>query len=434
MSTTSVSSIQPNLRFGTSFLDTKYRERGVNGEVLMDKRTGEIAFKRVSDGSIIYFDRENLKLDDYITQISALKNTKVDYEYPSKNNMEDISDTFFMTTLIDLQNFTTQENGEYSEGNIFTNDLVGLNDSDGEFTFSQEMNGIFLNLMARPRDLRVIDFCSAIYNELHKDSKDDYIVSLKSQDGFEESDAKVEYIVTVCDMNYQKTQYTKTAYVRLNQFNLSLFNDINIKRNNCKYATIKIKSVCLHKLTNEVFEYIENTPDVKETYSSLLDDSVNGKHVIALTHLYVGSFITNDVYLKLPTDYDNPYNRILSFIQLPAFESALDTISKVSYRDGVYINPAEPSKEITRGISLWVERFRNVYAKGETEKLEGSITDIDEIENLFGRVETIDGNLTEDSTDLKGFFVGLKNKSGDFIQRTQITKYTDETLRAGLQW
>ena len=50
MASTTVSSIQPNLRFGTSFLDSsKYRDRAVNGETLMDKRTGEVVFKRKED-------------------------------------------------------------------------------------------------------------------------------------------------------------------------------------------------------------------------------------------------------------------------------------------------------------------------------------------------------------------------------------------------
>ena len=82
--TTTVSSIQPNLRFGTSFLDSsEYRDRAANGEALMDKRTGEVVLKRKSDGSFIYFDRENLRLDDYIGNIRAITRSNVRFQYPT---------------------------------------------------------------------------------------------------------------------------------------------------------------------------------------------------------------------------------------------------------------------------------------------------------------------------------------------------------------
>ena len=111
MANTSVSSIQPNLRFGTSFLDTKYRERGVNGESLMDKRTGEVAYKRVSDGSLIYFDREKLKLDDYISNLRALMKSNVRFSYPTEYNTKDMDSEYFSTFLLVLGWYAKFKNG-----------------------------------------------------------------------------------------------------------------------------------------------------------------------------------------------------------------------------------------------------------------------------------------------------------------------------------
>ena len=52
------------------------------------------------------------------------------------------------------------------------------------------------------------------------------------------------------------------------------------------------------------------------------------------------------------------------------------------------------------------------------------------LKDLFGKVETIDGRLTKDSTDLSGFFVGLKNASGNFSDTEELTNYTiDSTLK-----
>ena len=98
MASTTVSSIQPNLRFGTSFLDSsKYRDRAVNGETLMDKRTGEVVFKRKEDGSLLYFDREKLKLDDYISNLRALMKSNVRFSYPTEYNTKDMDSEYFST-------------------------------------------------------------------------------------------------------------------------------------------------------------------------------------------------------------------------------------------------------------------------------------------------------------------------------------------------
>lgn len=433
MANTSVSSIQPNLRFGTSFLDTKYRERGVNGESLMDKRTGEVAYKRVSDGSLIYFDREKLKLDDYIAQLSALKNDYPKFKYPASYNCKDVENTFFMTTMIDLQDFIQNSSEiEYGAGGIYSNNLLEKN---GSFTFSQEMNGIYLNLMARPRDLALIDFCAGIYNQIVKnyDGEDETLLSEKKlfdEKGYEESNAKVQYLITSYDQNGGVTTFLKNGYVRLNQFSLSVFDELNITRENSKYCTIKIMNVSLHKM-KLALDYVVKDENALKVYKSLIDDDKMNERIIALTHLYIGSFVTKDNYTILPTDYNNPYNRIINFIQLPAYESALKTIAKVGFSGAVYVNPSEPGEEIVNGITLWIERFRNVYAKGITEDIEDAETSMKDLEDLFGRVETIDGRLTKDSTDLSGFFVGLKNASGNFSDTEELTNYT---INSTLKW
>ena len=188
-------------------------------------------------------------------------------------------------------------------------------------------------------------------------------------------------------------------------------------------------NVSLHKM-KLALDYVVKDENALKVYKSLIDDDKMNERIIALTHLYIGSFVTKDNYTILPTDYNNPYNRIINFIQLPAYESALKTIAKVGFSGAVYVNPSEPGEEIVNGITLWIERFRNVYAKGITEDIEDAETSMKDLEDLFGRVETIDGRLTKDSTDLSGFFVGLKNASGNFSDTEELTNYTiDSTLK-----
>ena len=58
----------PNMRFGTSFLSLDKHEHGVEDEVLMDKRTGQVVYKRDTDGKLIYYAQENFHLNNYIRQ------------------------------------------------------------------------------------------------------------------------------------------------------------------------------------------------------------------------------------------------------------------------------------------------------------------------------------------------------------------------------
>ena len=63
-----VESLVPNSRFGTTFLDTKYRDRAIDDEVMIDKLTGEILYRR-KDGIYLWNERERIHVYEHFTQI-----------------------------------------------------------------------------------------------------------------------------------------------------------------------------------------------------------------------------------------------------------------------------------------------------------------------------------------------------------------------------
>ena len=426
MASTTVSSIQPNLRFGTSFLDSsKYRDRAVNGETLMDKRTGEVVFKRKEDGSLLYFDREKLKLDDYISNLRALMRSNVRFSYPTEYNTQDMDSEYFSTFLLDTQNFIPNvEDGKYSDGVVFRNELTvpsyvnEITNSDGSktlnldegFTISKKMNGIFFKLFARPRDLPLIEFCSNVYDKYFKSYTGTDETYLKEKEKFatsndyeyDKSNATITFSLHAENPSGSNVDKLFTVYVKLNEWSLILFKEngipLDFDKDEYQSVTITIQSICLEKMKfcPEILSKEE-----MDIYNKLLDDSSldsdADKSKISITHGYVSYFFTKDNYMKIP---DRRNTELLNCIGLRAFNDSMRVIGNISSAEGIHVSASVPDEQTKVGLSVWAEKIRNVYNKGETENLPEHITDIESLEKLFGAIETINGSLSiEDAAE-----------------------------------
>ena len=100
-----VSSRTPNLRFGASFLNTKYRDRAVGDEALMDKSTGEIALKRKSDGQFIYFNREEINIENWLLYMRSVYESNLRTVRPTEENCIEYDKTYLIGTQFDLEEF-----------------------------------------------------------------------------------------------------------------------------------------------------------------------------------------------------------------------------------------------------------------------------------------------------------------------------------------
>ena len=62
----------PNIRFGSGYLDTKYRNKAMKYEVMHDRVTGEQLFRRGSDGKFISFYQNFKYIHDMALELSIL--------------------------------------------------------------------------------------------------------------------------------------------------------------------------------------------------------------------------------------------------------------------------------------------------------------------------------------------------------------------------
>jgi hypothetical protein len=151
--------VQPDTRFATTFLSTKYRDHAVPGEALMDKTSGELFMKRPIDGKIISFTQDKKLLDELVLDLKVLltNNSQFTYNADSKNG-------FCVSTNYD----STTINNEVLL-NLMTDDIVTGDEEDlNKLTFkvSKDSNGFFCCPATRAVDKPVIEFLANQYNTM----------------------------------------------------------------------------------------------------------------------------------------------------------------------------------------------------------------------------------------------------------------------------
>ena len=120
---------EPDTRFATSMLSTKYRKHAVPGEVLMDKTSGEIFIKRPSDEKIVsFFQNKQLYYDLLMELRMNLVNNSNVIKTPLNSN-EYTGESFLYSVNFDLANLynnyrTIRENAFFEPLNEFAEKIV----------------------------------------------------------------------------------------------------------------------------------------------------------------------------------------------------------------------------------------------------------------------------------------------------------------------
>lgn len=372
----------PNMRFGTSFLGFDKHKRAVNDEVLMDKRTGQLVYKRDTDGKLIYYAQENFHLNNYIRQLKSLMaRNKKDYIRPIPKNCEFCDDTFFVSYNIETIDFFFHE--ESTERRLIDGGVL-LNPYPQEHSFTQETNGFFINLVGRPRDRAMTSFLTGVYDKYYKnyDGEDQTILDIKAMyDDYPTyfmSQAVVNYTVTyyTTDDNVY-AQQTSDAFVRVNEVSFVPFVYAGIyPRSAVEYATIRINSISVPKLASAMNLLKEGT---EEKLAEALLDNEDVSFISCNISIFM---TTTDKNFTMPTD-KNTIPMLL--MQWEEFETELVNAKETgSY--GVMVSVDEPDITDWEDLSMWMEPIRKVYTSGETDPT-GAEHTMDELEKIFGMIE-----------------------------------------------
>lgn len=401
MADNSVSSKQPNLRFGTSFLNTKYRNRAAEDEVLMDKSTGEIAFVRPGTKDFMYFTRENFQLENWLVYIHSIYESIRTEKYPTVLNCSEFKNTYLLGTQFDLEAFTYNTDSTGSEITNFADGAIIGNNSNTEYNISNEETGMFVELHARPRDVVLINMISKIsdtYFENYSGSNAAYIEEKNRINGdstYKGSSAEIHYTIRMYKGTTVSSISNKSGFCNINQPCYIPFNTAIPSRSDYQRVTLSIDYIGLPKL-----KFFAN-PLSKTSNEQALIDIVDDVSAIKLNSLDVFTFTTMSDSIYTMPNKDNAL--MLTLLNMNEFENAMSRISKLSKSDGIICSVKSPTDDEWSRISLWAELIRNVYIKGDTEDT-GADSSFNDMDAFFGKADEISGPFVLNSSD-NGYLV-----------------------------
>lgn len=366
--------VRPDSRFATSFLSTKYRDHAVNGEALMDKTSGELFFKRESDGKIVSFYQNKKLISDLVIELRILLANNQSFEYPY-----DDGSAFFVSSNYDLIAINNESLYDLTTDDVFINN--GPEDINKlSFKISGRCNGFFCRNSTRDVDKAIIEFLTNQYDYRLKNyngndseflaEKNKYNTNIK----WENSNAILTYdiIVTKNGVNYE--YLNNIEYINTNEDNCILFdNTIFTTHGYYDYATVIIKSITYDKIHFMINHKDSFDTDFIEAYNKL----IHSDNRIEVAEFNVNHFIdnANDIIIL-------GNESIISFVDIENINRYMSKMSKLTNASSVITTISEPSDSVWLANTLWAERIRDVDVGGVITDT-GSRSLFSEIEEFY---------------------------------------------------
>jgi hypothetical protein len=404
MASNTVNVYTPNMRFGASFLDYLHHEDmcAVNDEIMLDKRTGQLVYKRNTDGKLVYWSQENFHLNNYMRQLSVLIKTNIKtYVRPTLEKCVYYRDAYFMSYNIDTVDWRFNEAGAqtFLEGGVL------CNNHPDDHSFVQETNGFFFQAYGRPRDRALLSYLTALYDDYYSnyDGEDEDALAKKAMyednegyPGWDMSNVCVNYTVTWYDSTDAVVNtVTANGYVRANEISFVPFSYLNIyDRIRVVRATFRINSISTPKIKDAI--ELLNDDTRKELYDALKDNPDFG---------FISCNVSIFVCAKDP-DFTLPNlenSVILLLMGEEEFEKELvrakEALNGGAAASGIVIDVYEPDSDTWDDTIVWEEILRRVASDGSVVETDHR-TDISSIEKGLATVDYEDANLGEKPEDL----------------------------------
>lgn len=397
---------EPNVRFGATFLNTDYSSRAVNDEVLMDKTTGELAYKRPIDGRFLYYDREKFNTDEFYFQLQIMLNN-------SSFWLPDITDKNYLTSYLMMVQYNLNEfvfDPTYPMN--FEDGGKKKNQNNDSFTISREAKGFIVKISSRPRDEALINFVTAKYDNYYKNytGNDQEKVRRKllyKNQYYDGASIEVRYRLTWLKNGNEHFSNDFSGYVKSNQSSFIEFSNYTPPTyDEADAVRLQILSISLPKFSLGK-ELMTNQSE------NVILRKITDSQEIRLTSCEITTTITeNDTSFIMP---DQRYCTILLLDTIPNMTKNIEVVGDIGGGSGggVLLSTPYPSSDQWRTTKLWLERFRDVDSGGELTDL-GSSTKFDELEAFFGKPLPTSSTLTTNALDTEGFYVetiGTKDMS-----------------------
>lgn len=275
--------VAPNLRFGTSFLNSKFRDRAVNDEVMMDKSTGALTYKRQFDGDFIHFDRENIAIADWMMQMKTTYAGDDSIIYPTESNCTQFLSTFLMGTIYDFQSFSYENEfvTKIEDGAYY------INPYNTPFNVAHEANGVFVKTMVRPRDIATVHLLCDVYDRFIRSYDGTDAVYLQEKEKFSDatydgSNVTIRYKLTYYKDNEVVNEIEALGHTLVQEVSYISFPEKEIpSREDIDYITMTIDEISMPKISFGIkLMQEEFTDDEMQLYEKVRDaDDIGLKYM-----------------------------------------------------------------------------------------------------------------------------------------------------------
>ena len=391
--------IKPNARFGTTFLDKKYKKYSVKDEAMVDKVTGEILFRRPTDGKIISFVQNNKYLHDIMIELRMLQENNLSFKFPTKE------DSWFSSSDYNTFDIMGKQISALS-GNSYTFDKSMSQMKDKfEFHISNSSNGFFIRPISRDTDRNLIAYLTRLYDATYERYIGDETEALIEKEKFKDptwkySNCSIQYDVTVTGIDTSDTNKTQT-YSAINNITIDESNYVELPVDSFSFTFKEIKSIVVD-ITNVSFykisfinKKINNTPDFDKT---VYDNIKTPDNNVYIENVCVMAYEDDIIYVPMSEN-------IVNVVLTDGFFTAnyIGKVDKISSTGGFIVSAERPPYSKWTINNVWAESYRICRGNGEFERTD-SETDWDDLEDYIHSSEGIVSTITTDPNDPNSFY------------------------------
>lgn len=369
--------VQPDMRFATTFLSTKFRDHAVPGEAIMDKASGELFLKRPTDGKVISFHQNKKMLHDLVLELRILLTNNENFTYPIDDEA-----SYFISTNYDFIAINNE-----SLYDLITDDVTIPGTPDNinklEFKVAGKSNGFFCRATTRDCDKPITEYLTNQYDSFYKNYNgldNEKLAEKKKFDTIEkwkDSNCTITYDVEVHKDDKSKKYENQTDYVRLNESCAVLF-DYTIGTdfpNGVDYYIVTIKKFDYYKLHLMAKLKDQFGDEFTANYNKFLFDD----KTIQPAEFNVMRFVNTATDVEILGN-----ENIIAFVENPYIYRYMSKMDKLKSNSSVYLTLNRPNEEDWQANTVWAERFRDILEDGVIEDY-NTENNLDQLELYYSK-------------------------------------------------
>lgn len=385
--------LTPDVRVASSFLDEKYDDKAVRGEVVMDKIDAELFIKRPLDNRLVSFMRRWTYVYETISEFNYQVQNHSDYKYPDTNAV-------YLSLIYDIRNIMDKQ-----EVNILTHDIRFKETDDVcgrvEFNISPRCNAFFMRAKSRDNDRKSTNFLSFEYNKMEDNDLTVRPVEYKDMRYWKNGSAVVDFTVSTRGIDADGLEKTVEVQaircVRINEHTYLEFPDqYDAGLKEVQSIHIRINGMKFPKL-QYAFDVYMNLPE-EETFP--FHKLIEVDYAAYIKTIEVWTFV--DRNRDIPANNDNMFvNQLMDADYLVEF---MQKLKKCGDGNGLIPSIKRPSQSIWTVNNGWAEMVRTV-SRGNEKIMQDCETDLEALERYLYYVRYINTEFTFDINDVNGLYI-----------------------------